>query len=194
MNIEMFDRLYLQLFQENKEILDQIRDTNDEIGTVLRIHLICEQFLEIYICSICNQEKLFCFQEKANSEEQKITISFDHKLKMAKSLKLPDWGYNIFVNVNTIRNRLAHRINGQIDYSRLESILSFIKSDVEPLIPFHKHFLDKFSLPDHSEESGLFKFLNKIKTSEPRMTLVLSIYYTLIFLNLKIREKYETNE
>ena len=40
MNIEMFDRLYLQLFQENKEILDQIRDTDDEIGAVLRIHLI----------------------------------------------------------------------------------------------------------------------------------------------------------
>ena len=83
---------------------------------------------------------MFWFQEKGNSEEQKITISFDHKLKMAKSLKLPDWGYNIFANVNTIRNRLAHRINGQIDYTRLESILSFIKSDVEPLIPFHKHF------------------------------------------------------
>ena len=194
MNIEMFDRLYLQLFHENKEILDQIRDTDDEIGTVLRIHLICEQFLEIYICSICNQEKMFWFQEKANSEEQKITVSFDHKLKMAKSLKLPDWGYNIFANVNTIRNRLAHRIKCQIDYARLESILGFIKSDVEPLIPFHKHFLDEFSTPDYSEEGGLFKFLNKIKTSEPRMALVLSIYYILIFLNLNIREKYETNE
>ena len=62
------------------------------------------------------------------------------------------------------------------------------------LFHFISSFLDKFSLPDHSEESGLFKFLNKIKTSEPRMTLVLSIYYTLIFLNLNIREKYETNE
>ena len=53
----MFNLLFSKLMIENLGTIEDGLKTNDEIGAVLRIHLICEQFLELYICSICNQEK-----------------------------------------------------------------------------------------------------------------------------------------
>ena len=181
MNIEMFNLLFSKLMIENLGTIEDGLKTNDEIGAVLRIHLICEQFLELYICSICNQEKMFWFQEKKDKEEQKITISFDHKLKMAKTLGLPDWGYKIFTNVNTIRNRLAHRVGQQIDQGKFESIQNTVKSDIEPLQIFNVP-LEQVGITTYSETGKMSSKLDWDECSTPHQELLMYIYYTLMSL------------
>lgn len=177
----MFNLLFSKLMTENLGTIEDGLKTNDEIGAVLRIHLICEQFLELYICSICNQEKMFWFQEKEDKEEQKITISFDHKLKMAKTLGLPDWGYKIFTNVNKIRNRLAHRVGQQIDQGKFESIQNTVKSDIEPLQIFNIP-LEQVGIATQSETGQISSKLDWDECSTPHQKLLMYIYYTLMSL------------
>ena len=167
------------LFSENLTTIMNGLKTDDEIGAVLRIHLICEQFLEIYICHICNQEKMFWFQEKKDKEEQKITISFDHKLKMAKTLGLPEWNYKILANLNTIRNRLAHRIGQQVCPKKLESIKTTVKSDIEPLGILNVS-LEEFGIETYSDTGQSSSKLTLDNCSKPHQELVIYIYYTLI--------------
>ena len=174
MNTKKFNALFL----ENLKTIKDGLKTDDEIGAVLRIHLICEHFLEIYICHICNQEKMFWFQEK-NKEEQKITISFDHKLKMAKTLGLPEWNYKILENLNTIRNRLDHRIGQQVCQKKIESIKTTIKSDIEPLGILDVS-LEEFGIETYSDTGQSSFKLTLNNCSKPHQELVIYIYYTLM--------------
>ncbi|MDE9448174.1 hypothetical protein KKJ04_22405, partial [Xenorhabdus bovienii] len=45
--------------------------TDDIIGSILRIHLMCEQLLESWICAACNQKNFF------GNGKDRIRINFE---------------------------------------------------------------------------------------------------------------------
>lgn len=127
----MFERSMQDLHSEYKEEFSQIFQIQDDIGVVLRLHLLTEQVVENFICAVCNQPNMFWFIEGKN--ESKITVSYDHKLKIAKTLGLPDAVYKVFQRLNTMRNKLAHRIgHGTIDSGALEGLMDVVKNEIEP--------------------------------------------------------------
>ena len=100
---------------------------------------------------------------------------------MAKTLGLPDWGYKIFTNVNTIRNRLAHRVGQQIDQGKFESIQNTVKSDIEPLQIFNVP-LEQVGITTYSETGKMSSKLDWDECSTPHQELLMYIYYTLMSL------------
>ena len=91
-------------------------DSDDVIGTVLRLHLMCEQALEARICAICNQENLFGRNSNGN-----FIIEFDSKAKMALALGLNKTLFNLIKKINTIRNQLAHTSLEDVPSRHIES-------------------------------------------------------------------------
>ncbi|RRD90434.1 hypothetical protein EII21_05820 [Conchiformibius steedae] len=111
-NCNILKQSLIELFLNNEQIIIQAFTTDDIIGSVLRTHLVCEQFLAIWIYASCNQTG---FLESGQ-------ISFHNKLKMAENLELPDYAVKIFNNINKIRNRIAHNIQqNEIDRDILQS-------------------------------------------------------------------------
>ncbi len=98
-------------------------DSDDIIGTVLRLHLMCEQALEARICAICNQENLF----GKNSNESFI-IEFDTKAKMALALGLNKTLFNLIKKINKIRNEFAHTSLEEIPCNYIDSCWELTKN------------------------------------------------------------------
>ncbi|MBC8955048.1 hypothetical protein [Xenorhabdus sp. PB62.4] len=84
------------------ELTLQAALTDDVIGSVLRIHLMCEQILEFWICAACNQENFF------GDGNKRIRINFETKLNIARNVGLPVPLYNCTKIINKIRNEVAH--------------------------------------------------------------------------------------
>lgn len=91
--------------------------TEDVIGTVLRIHLICEQAAEAWICGVAGSEAVF------GSGKDRVIIECDKKLKIAKNLGLPDQLFKAFKTINSLRNDIAHNHDKEdIPNSKIQSI------------------------------------------------------------------------
>lgn len=102
MNSQMFINLCSQSCNL-KTISEAIR-TTDLTGTILRIHLACEELIDIWIFSAVNNERIF------NSDDDRLFIDFFTKLKIAKNLGLPKSLFNVFREINRIRNKFAHNV------------------------------------------------------------------------------------
>ncbi|WP_301098264.1 hypothetical protein [Otariodibacter sp.] len=100
--------------------------SDDLIGTVLRLHLLLERTLELRICAICNQENLFGNKSK-NNDKNRFFISFDAKVKMALALGLDNKLFNLIQKINTIRNIFAHQ-NETIPSKHIEGSIEIIKN------------------------------------------------------------------
>ncbi|MDU3913790.1 hypothetical protein [Kluyvera ascorbata] len=103
----------------------QIMSTTDNIGAVLRSHLICEQLAEAWVCGVCNNENVF------GSDEDRVRIECDAKLKIARNLGLPVPLYNAMKRLNTLRNLFAHTHQTDIDDSVITSIADNIRNMTE---------------------------------------------------------------
>ncbi|MDG2941163.1 hypothetical protein [Exercitatus varius] len=122
MNIEIFLKQFPlnpnKLNQKPWESLILAVQTEDIIGTVLRLHLFCEKTIEAYICGMCNQEQLLGYNLSNND---KFIIDFSIKLKMAKSIGLPQKLYKVLSKLNLIRNAIAHVKDVDIPKNHLQS-------------------------------------------------------------------------
>ncbi|MDE1486771.1 hypothetical protein KKI90_10275 [Xenorhabdus bovienii] len=75
---------------------------DDVIGSILRIHLVCEQLLESWICAACNQGDFF------GDGNKRVRINFETKLNISRNVGLPAPLYNSIRIINKIRNEVAH--------------------------------------------------------------------------------------
>lgn len=87
-----------------ESLIKNALQTEDIAGSVLRIHLSCEQILTAWIYAACGREDFL----------QGTQLTFGVKLTIAENLDLPEYASKIFRNINKIRNRLAH-LSGQYD-------------------------------------------------------------------------------
>ena len=180
MNEIIFLESIHDLFLKNIGTIQKSILIEDDVAVILRTHLICESFIEIWICAICNQSRMFWFQEKETSKEEKITISFNNTLKMAKTLQLPDWGFRIFQRVNTIRNNLAHQMGEDlISLQKIEGIMEIIKIDIEPIQDLK---LKEFGIEVFDKNRNEAAKLKFTEACEPREKLIILIYYLIFSL------------
>ena len=83
-------------------------ESEDDIGVVLRIHLITEAFLEAFICAAVGNEKIF---DNSKSDAIFFKLNYHSKLGLAYKLGLPVPAYKVLEKLNSLRNKLAHRID-----------------------------------------------------------------------------------
>ncbi|MDH1499314.1 hypothetical protein [Comamonas terrigena] len=116
-------------FEVDIQLLWQAAETEDDIGAVLRCHLLTEKFL-------------IWFLETKLSKELRVYIKepreFGGKLSLAVALGLPLEFAAVAKQLNNVRNDLAHRPSG-LDPSQVEQLgrmvegLKAIDSSIEPL-------------------------------------------------------------
>ncbi|AUV26652.1 hypothetical protein HV265_08775 [Citrobacter sp. RHBSTW-00678] len=114
MNVAQFDVV--------PDSMIQIMSTTDNIGAVLRSHLICEQLAEAWVCGICNNENVF------GTADDRVKIECNAKLKVARNLGLPIPLYNAMKRLNTLRNLFAHTHQADISDNVIASITDNIRS------------------------------------------------------------------
>lgn len=100
----------------------QIFSTTDNIGAVLRSHLICEQLAEAWVCGVCNNEHVF------GSEDDRVKVECNAKLKIAKNLGMPISLYNAMKQLNKIRNMFAHTHQSDIEERSIISIADNVRN------------------------------------------------------------------
>jgi len=120
--------IFLKLFDTNSvnKAFIASTDSSDDLGVVLRMHLITESFLEAFICSAFQKKDLFEIESK---EGKAFKLNYFKKLELATKLGLPLSTYKALDKLNVLRNSLAHKIdNDFIGNSVIESLAFHVKS------------------------------------------------------------------
>ncbi|MCS3401400.1 MULTISPECIES: hypothetical protein [Pantoea] len=124
MNLFIFRKLFDTDSVRNAFIAST--DSADDIGVVLRLHLVTESFLEALICSAIRKEDLF---DTEPEEGKAFKLNYFKKLELAAKFGLPLPSFKALDKLNLLRNNLAHKIqNDFIENSVIESLSSHVKS------------------------------------------------------------------
>lgn len=144
----------------NTEILIAAAETEDEMGCVLRFHLMLERLLAFYLREKCKGEIAIY---------AKPPRDFGQKLGLATAFGLPLQIAAVIHHVNGMRNKLAHGSKSAIDkgdiqqLSRLVNLLSAIDPEFHPV---EKRYIIIYSKnPDEKIKYG---------TGEPRIDFLIA--------------------
>lgn len=122
MNAKMFDEMAL-LNEETWARMSAMMKSEDDIGVVLRLHLLTEKILEAWCCSASNNPRFF------DGFGESLTISYAAKLKLASNFGLNEHSYLEFKQINKIRNVRSHQIdNPQITDKEIQQMISLISN------------------------------------------------------------------
>jgi hypothetical protein len=118
MNFELFDSIFNAGVVPASMIAASVSD--DDIGVLLRTHLISERFLQGYISAAINEGDLFNGESK---DRNKCKMSYFSKLKCAKHHGLPEPSFDALKALNDERNDMAHEIGkDKISASLIDTI------------------------------------------------------------------------
>lgn len=105
MNAEIFMNYYTEI--DIPDLMERAMVSEDDIGSVLRIHLLCERMIEAWICAHCSCPTFF------GAGDSKVRIECSDKIAMAYNLGMDRRLYSTFKTINSLRNALAHNPNQQ---------------------------------------------------------------------------------
>lgn len=124
MNKNIFQTLFGQEHIANAIISSS--ESKDDLGVVLRLHLVTENYLEAFICAAIGKEDLF---DTEPSEGKAFKLNYYKKLELASKFGLPISSFKAFDKLNSLRNSVAHRIQTDfIDDAVIASLTSHVTS------------------------------------------------------------------
>ncbi|EOI1327382.1 TPA: hypothetical protein ACIJOS_001870 [Citrobacter koseri] len=120
MNKNIFNEMVLYN-EQTWERLSSMMKSEDDIGVVLRLHLITEKIIEAWCCAASNNPKFF------DGFGENLTMSYAAKLKLASNFGLNDFSYQELKEINRIRNARSHQIdNAQITDKEIQKMITHI--------------------------------------------------------------------
>ncbi|ABY99294.1 hypothetical protein HMH05_02935 [Pseudomonas sp. SbB1] len=117
------------------ELNTLMHNTKDDVLVVLRIHLMCENLLEAWICAATHRLDFF-------NHPQELRLTFNNKLGIAYNLELPKAAYDFLHQINKTRNEFAHKLNKKTITVGLSSKLERIIAKLVPLSPPKMQIMD----------------------------------------------------
>lgn len=103
--------------------LARMLQSEDDIGIVLRAHLITENMIEAWCCASTNNESLF------EGFGENLTMTYAAKLQLASNLGLNQFSVAELKRINKIRNARSHQIdNTQITDAEIQSLMTLIRN------------------------------------------------------------------
>ena len=151
-------KIFFELFDEghaNHILWEDTLRIDKPMVIVLTLHLMCENFLEAWICSYVNIQDLFKEDLKGKDEKVKFNMPFQNKLKFAQRLGLPMPAYHAINKLNAIRNNFAHKLNfNVIENSQIKSISDYVESIKSESI---SHTLEQEGIEVYSESGEIEK-------------------------------------
>jgi len=123
MNKKIFNDMILFNEQTWKR-LTSIMESEDDIGVVLRLHLVTEKIIEAWCCAASNNSHFF------DGFGESLTMSYAAKLKLASNFGLNDFSYKELKEINRIRNARSHQIdNSKITDQEIQKLITLISGD-----------------------------------------------------------------
>jgi hypothetical protein len=101
----------------NSATIIEAVETEDELGTILRLHMYLETMLSLYLSEMLSDE------ETAFIGKMQM---FSNKLNFAVSCHLPIPYAEVFSKVNEIRNKSAHRINHSLNPAEVKELAKLV--------------------------------------------------------------------
>ncbi len=102
----------------NDKIIEQLNSKEDELGMVLKCHLIIEHFIDEFI--------IVAYPTVAALD--KIRLTFSQKLEMINNNRtFLGMSYNAIKSLNTLRNRFSHRLGyiiQETDYAEIKELMN----------------------------------------------------------------------
>jgi len=118
-----------------KELNTLMNNTKDDVLVILRIHLMCENLLEAWICASTDRPEFF-------SHPEDLRLTFNNKLGIAYNLDLPKAAHEFLAQVNKARNEFAHNLHKKTITNGLSSKLERIIAKLVPLSPPEMQIMD----------------------------------------------------
>lgn len=166
LDFSKFEFLTLHLGQREKFLA--ACQTEDDIGVVLRLHLLLEKDLEAWcICATENENIFQGFGEN-------LSLDFAAKAQLAHNLGLSEDLHKVIKRLNKVRNSRAHQVeNFSITSSEIDSLSALVGFNYPPNLLEMDAFLAKI------DDGPIYSF----KSSETP----LRIKFMMLFSMLKMR-------
>nr|WP_147310377.1 hypothetical protein [Cupriavidus taiwanensis] len=132
---DFMDRVSKNL--SNPEVIIKGAETDDEIGTVLRMHLLIESVIRFYVTHHPSRPSV------------KDNFTFFKLANMARAIGMPAEVIETALQINKIRNRLAHDINAKMSSEELEELamrFDSIGAVFGNWVPLKRRYVDIASL------------------------------------------------
>lgn len=120
MNPEIFESKFI-MNEATWQRIERLVNTEDDIGLVLRVHLITEAMIEAFCCAAVGNQNLF------DGFGENLTMPYAAKIQLAANLGLNEHSVAELKRLNRIRNVRSHQIdNPEITDAEIESLRTFI--------------------------------------------------------------------
>jgi len=117
MNFNLFKNIFGANIMSNKTISASLSE--DDLGVLLRVHLLSERFLEAFISASIDKGDLY---HGATKDKEKSERGYFSKLNTAKELGLPEATFEALRELNSARNEAAHQLDS--DSIKIDLILA----------------------------------------------------------------------
>ena len=124
----------------NNQILTLLNKETDELGTILKCHLIIEYYLDCYLKS----------SYPTISKWKETRLTFNQKLELINTEKtFMEMYYPSIKCLNSIRNKFSHRISYKVvsgDYREIETIMNVWYNAIDQPLPKGMRLIEEFTI------------------------------------------------
>ncbi len=161
-NFNKFEFLTLHLGQSDKFLAACM--TEDDIGVVLRLHLLLEKDLEAWCQCATGNEHIF------NGFGESLGLDFAAKVQLAHNFGLSADLFKIIKRFNKIRNVRAHQVE---NFSITDSEVASLSSLMESNYPSNLLPMDKFLA--QIKEDPVYSFSDKSTPNRVKFLMLFSM-------------------
>ena len=138
--LENFKELDKERIEFNEEVISLLNRKTDELGSILKCHLIIEYFIDNYLKA--------AYPTILNWQSSRLT--FSQKLELINNSNTPiGMYYQAIKCLNSIRNKFSHKISYTIDkkdYKEIEEIMTIWKNALSEPVPEGMALIENFTL------------------------------------------------
>jgi hypothetical protein len=123
----------------NTKILRLLNKETDELGRVLKCHLIIEHYIDNYLN--------VAYPTVYNWNN--IRLTFSQKLELTQNPKTIFTYYSAIKNLNSIRNKFSHKLNYSIkseDYKDIETIMRIWNTELNKSLQSGINLIEEFTI------------------------------------------------
>lgn len=134
------DTLDKERLEFNSKIIDLLNRQVDELGLILKCHLIIEHYIDEYIIT----------SYPAITEPDKLRLTFNQKLELINNNKTVfGMAYPAIKSLNTLRNRFSHKLAYKIadsDYKEIKDLMIIWNKALGEQTPTGLILIQKFTV------------------------------------------------
>lgn len=138
--LKNFKEVDKERIEFNKEVLTLLNRQTDELGTILKCHLVIEYYIDNYLKS--------AYPTVLNWESSRLT--FNQKLELINNNRTPVGMYYSSIKcLNSLRNKFSHKISYVIekkDYREIEDIMRIWKNALNEPVPEGLDLIESFTI------------------------------------------------